>query len=83
VTHLLINEVEGEELSGISAEDLKDINGWKEGAKYSLSAVVKNVVITLGVKGAYYATNKEDGFVNAVPNVVVKDATGAGLVLFS
>lgn len=44
-----------------------------------MSRGVKNVVITLGDKGAYFATdNGMDGYVDAAKAVNPKDTTGAG-----
>ncbi|KAI9744318.1 MAG: hypothetical protein M1818_002470 [Claussenomyces sp. TS43310] len=79
LTHLIMNESEAAELSGRDIEELNNLTAWQTAAKHFLRLGVKNVVITLGAKGAYYATNKgEDGIVDAVKNVDVKDATGAG-----
>jgi ribokinase len=78
VTHLVVNEREAAELSGMYESELENLDGWKNAAKFFLDAGVKNFVITLGVKGAYYATEDSDGLVPAVKDVIVKDSTGAG-----
>jgi ribokinase len=46
-------------------------------AKFFMEQGVKNVMIKLGVKGAYYATEGAHGLVPAVKDVKVKDAPGA------
>ncbi len=78
VTHLVVNEREAAELSAMNEKELENLDGWKKAAQYFLKAGVKNFVITLGAKGAYYATEDSDGLVPAVKDVIVKDSTGAG-----
>ena len=79
VTHLVMNETEAAMLSGHENEEYKDMAAWQNVADYFLTLGVKNVVLTLGVQGAYYATAAgPKGIVKAVPNVDVKDSTGAG-----
>ncbi|PVH73324.1 Ribokinase-like protein [Cadophora sp. DSE1049] len=62
----------------IRKEELEVLEGWEKAAKYFLDAGVKNFVITLGAKGAYYATEDSRGHVAALKGVNVKDSTGAG-----
>ncbi|KAJ4304632.1 hypothetical protein N0V90_000158 [Kalmusia sp. IMI 367209] len=57
---------------------LKAIEERRRAAKYFLGQGVKNVVSTVGVEGAFYATATCDGVVPAVPKLDVKDTTGAG-----
>lgn len=78
VTHLVVNEREVAELSNVSKEELEVWEGWEKAAKYFLDAGVKNFVITLGAKGAYYATEDSSGHVAASKDVNIKDSTGAG-----
>jgi ribokinase len=78
VTHLVLNEREAAKLSGMYETELENLDGWENAAKFFLDAGVKNFVITLGAKGAYYATEDSDGLVPAVKDVIVKDSTGAG-----
>lgn len=79
ITHLLVNESEAAILSG---RDLEEVNQdtWPEIAQEFLDLNVKNVVITLGAKGAYYATTTESDHVPGY-KVNVIDSTGAGCVL--
>ncbi|KAF2971960.1 hypothetical protein GQX73_g1513 [Xylaria multiplex] len=78
VTHLLVNEQEAAELSGIPLSELVTTDKWSEAANHFLKWGVKNVVITLGDKGAFYATKDKEGHVPAVENIQVKDTIGAG-----
>ena len=79
ITHLIVNETEAAELSPQDKEELERLEEYKEAAKYFLSQGVKNVVITVGEKGAYYASKTGDeGLVPAVEPVIIRDATGAG-----
>jgi ribokinase len=79
LTHLLMNETEAAMLSGRSIEELNDLTAWQEAANGFIQAGVKNVVITLGARGAYYATHKgETGVIDAEKDVKVMDTTGAG-----
>ena len=83
VTHLILNEVETADLSGCSIEDLKSVEVQKSSAEKFIRKGVKNVVLTLGENGAYYAThNGESGYVIAEKGINVKDTTGAGYVRF-
>ena len=61
----------GRELSEVQCET------WPEIAQEFLDRGVKNVVITLGDKGAYYATATERGHVPAFMVTVVSEM-GAG-----
>jgi ribokinase len=83
ITHLLLNRNEAAMLSGREVDELTDLEAWGNAAEYFIQLGVKNVVITLGKRGAYYATHKgEKGIVEAVPNIKVVDTTGAGYVIF-
>jgi ribokinase len=76
LTHLLVNESEAAIMSG---RDLDEVNKetWSVICKEFLHRGVKNVIITLGGKGAYYATATESGHCLAY-KVKVVDTTGAG-----
>lgn len=76
LTHLLVNEGEGALLSGLELDEY-DEAAWPVVAQKFLSLGVKNVVLTLGEKGALYAN--ETGM-KRVPayKVNVVDTTGAG-----
>jgi ribokinase len=76
ITHLLMNESEA---AIMSCRDLNEVNkdSWPVICQEFLSRGVKNVVITLGAKGAYYATTTEHGHCPAY-QVKVVDTTGAG-----
>lgn len=79
VTHLVVNEREAAELSGVAAPgELVSLEKWREAARRFLKWGVQNVVITVGEKGAFYATKGKEGLVPAVGDVQVKDTTGAG-----
>jgi ribokinase len=76
ITHLLVNESEAAIMSG---RDLDEVNKdtWPVICQEFLNRGVKNVVITLGSKGAYYATTKDRDHCLAY-KVDVVDTTGAG-----
>lgn len=78
ITHLLVNESEAAIMSG---RDLDEVNEdtWPTIAQEFLNRGVKNVVLTLGEKGAYYATATDCCHVPAY-KVKVVDTTGAGQV---
>ena len=76
ITHLLVNESEAAIMSG---RDLNEVNKdtWPVICQEFLNRGVKNVVLTLGAKGAYYATTLERDHCLAY-KVNVVDTTGAG-----
>lgn len=79
MTHLVMNESEAAQLTDHDIEELNNRVAWEKAAKHFIRLGVKNVVITLGSRGAYYVTKRgEEGVIDAVQNVAVKDATGAG-----
>ena len=73
VSHLLVSESEAGVMSG------RDVNEdtWSVICQVFLDRGVKNVVITLGTKGAYYATAMERGRCLGY-KVGVVDTTGTG-----
>lgn len=71
ITHLVLNETEAALLSQSSSTD------WGSIATKFRSDGVKNVVITLGAEGAFFATSEQSGRVSA-DKVQVVDTTGAG-----
>jgi ribokinase len=77
LTHLVMNETECEQLSNV--DELCNESAWRKAADEFIRKGVQNVIITLGEKGAYYATKGgKRGTVDAVKNVAVMDPTGAG-----
>jgi ribokinase len=76
ITHLLVNESEAAIMSG---RDLDEVNKdtWPVICQEFLKRGVKNAIITLGGKGAYYATATDQGHCLAY-KVKVIDTTGAG-----
>lgn len=80
ITHLIMNEIEAVLLSECEPEDLQDQTGWAKVTKHFLNLGVKNVVITLGQKGAFYSNVSGSGHVEAEKNCTVIDTSGAGCV---
>jgi ribokinase len=78
--HLIVNESEAAILTGRSVEEVEVENfPWETITGEFVSKGVKNVVITLGAKGAFYATSKgNSGFVPAEKVEKVVDTTAAG-----
>jgi len=68
------NETEAEMLTGIKVEDE---NSALSAAKFLKEKGVKNVIITLGAKGAFFLTDHESGLIPA-EKVKVVDTTAAG-----
>ena len=79
VSHLIVNETEAAMLTDRPVEELDDAEGWASVTDKFLQMGVKNVVVTLGAKGAYYSnTIGHGGFVEAEKGIKVLDVTGAG-----
>lgn len=78
ISHLVMNETEAVMLSEIEPDDIENQTGWTSVAEYFLNLGVKNVVVTLGKKGAYYANESGSGYVEAEKNCTVLDTSGAG-----
>ena len=83
ISHLVMNETEAWMLSECTPEDIKTQSGWAQTADYFHDLGVKNVVITLGEKGAYYSNESGAGYVEAEKNCTVLDTSGAGSVVLS
>ena len=80
VSHLVMNETEAVLLSQLTPADVEDHTRWTSIAEYFLDLGVKNVVMTLGEKGAYYSNKIGSGYVEAKENCTVLDTSGAGCV---
>lgn len=76
ITHLIVNENEAAILSGYDIEEVQE-DSWEEIAEYFLELGVKNVVLTLGAGGAYFAGSDDRGHVPAC-QITAVDCTGAG-----
>lgn len=76
ITHLLVNELEFGVMSGRTPDEVNEDN-WLSIAQEFLDRSVKNVAITLGERGAYYANATDHGHCLAY-KVKVIDTTGAG-----
>lgn len=76
ITHLLVNESEAAIMSGCNRDEVNE-GTWPIIAQEFIERGVQNVVITLGAKGAFYATSEEKGHCLAF-DVEVVDTTGAG-----
>lgn len=71
---LKLNAMEAEVLTGMTFESMDDLNDMGD---FLVQAGVKQVLITLGASGAYYADFEHAMFRNALP-VDVVNSTGAG-----
>ncbi|KAL9124753.1 MAG: hypothetical protein Q9217_005949 [Psora testacea] len=56
------------------------LTGWTNVAEYFLNLRVKNIVINLAEKGAYYSNESGSGYVKAEKNCTVIDTSGTGFV---
>ncbi|KAI4162149.1 MAG: hypothetical protein LQ342_004167 [Letrouitia transgressa] len=78
ITHLVMNETEAVLLSKMEVDDVEQ-QSWSKVATYFIAELgVKNVVVTLGEKGASYHNGITSGFVKAETNLTVRDTSGAG-----
>lgn len=79
VTHLIVNETEAAILTGRAAEDT-EVKGfdWSVVTAELLAKGAKNVVVTLGAEGAYFASAEGKGLVAAPKVAKVVDTTAAG-----
>lgn len=79
VTHLIVNETEGAILLGKNLEEIEDLEkNWSEFTDEFLRRGVKNVVVTLGAKGAYFSNEPGKGDFVLAKTVDVVDTTTAG-----
>ena len=74
VDYVTPNETEAEQFTGIA---VNDVDGCRSAASEFLRMGVKNVVITLGVRGAYFTDGKRELLVPAI-KVKAVETTGAG-----
>ena len=68
------NEVEASILSGVTIKNIEDA---KKAAKIFINRGIKNVIITMGSKGALVFTSSKDEFIESY-KVNAVDSTGAG-----
>lgn len=73
---LVPNETEAKELTGIEI-DASDEQSLRRATSILLERGVKNVVITLGRNGAFYASNSQSNWIPPV-NIIPVDTTAAG-----
>lgn len=74
VDYFIPNETETEYFTGVK---VTDENSAKEAAKVLMSKGVKNVIVTMGKKGAFFCNENESFTVPSTSNKAV-DTTGAG-----
>ncbi|KAM0275879.1 hypothetical protein ACHAQH_007309 [Verticillium albo-atrum] len=78
LAHLVVNETEASILSGLPESELDTPEGCRRVARWFLDRKVKNVIITLGGRGVFYAdATGKDALVPAEKATVV-DTTAAG-----
>lgn len=74
VDYITPNESEAEALTHIKTDT---IDGVKAAAQKLISLGVKNVIITLGIRGAYFLSKTEEYFIDSI-KVEAVETTGAG-----
>ena len=74
IDYITPNETEAEQFTGIPVDS---VDGCRAAAKKFLEMGVKNVIITLGVRGAYYTNGKDEALIPAI-KVKAVETTGAG-----
>ena len=78
ITHLIVNESEAAILTAMDVHNI-EAEGWRNVADKFFAKGVKNVVITLGAKGAFFATQGQQGqYTKAEKVEKVVDTTAAG-----
>lgn len=80
IFHLVMNETEAVLLSACEPDDIENQTGWTQVAEYFLNLGVKNVVVTLGEKGAYYSNESESSSIEAKKNCTLLDTSNTGCV---
>ncbi len=75
LTFVSPNEHEACAMTGV---EVTDIDSARKAADIITAKGVKNVIITMGSRGAYLRTPEGDGFYPALPNVKSVDPTAAG-----
>ncbi|KAL3423186.1 Ribokinase [Phlyctema vagabunda] len=80
VTHLIVNETEAALLGGTTVEEVERTgSNWAAVAQKFITKGTKNVVITLGARGALFANaNGNSGILQSGDKVNVVDTTAAG-----
>lgn len=78
LAHLIVNETEAAILSGCKESDLDDLEGLKLVGSIFLKRGVRNIVITLGGRGVYYATATGKSSLLPALKAKVVDTTAAG-----
>ena len=74
VDYITPNETEAEQFTGVKVDSLEEC---RMAAKKFLEMGVRNVIITLGVRGSFFADGKQEIFVPAL-KVKAVETTGAG-----
>lgn len=79
ITHLIVNESEAAILSGLPVDDVSAPNfDFQPIADSFIAKGVKNVVVTLGSKGAFWANKQKSSYAKAAEVKRVVDTTAAG-----
>jgi ribokinase len=79
ITHLIVNESEAAILTGRRVEDVEAEGfDWKIVTDELIAKGSKNVVVTLGSKGAFFANEENNAYVPAAKVRKVVDTTAAG-----
>ncbi|KAF5664105.1 ribokinase [Fusarium heterosporum] len=78
LAHLILNETEAALLSGKDESEFEDMSVVEQAASDFLAKGVRNVVITLGGNGAYYANEAGSKGLTPAQKVKVVDTTAAG-----
>ncbi|CCU79077.1 unnamed protein product [Blumeria hordei] len=81
LTHLIMNETEAATLTGRSLTEFERVNfNWANVTREFIAKGVKNVIVTLGAKGAFFASDDflDGELVPATAVETVVDTTGAG-----
>lgn len=78
VTHLVCNEADAARMLGWKLEKVQNRENWPDVCDDFMKRGVKNVVLKLGAKGAYYKNQNGEGYAPGYSKIVdIKDITGA------
>ena len=78
LAHLVVNETEAALLSGKPESELDDLDGLRRTGNLFLERGVRNVIITLGGRGVYYANKAGKSALLPAQKTTVVDTTAAG-----
>ncbi|KAF5666218.1 ribokinase [Fusarium heterosporum] len=78
LAHLVVNETEAAILAGCAESELDEIDGLTRVGRIFIDRGVRNVIITLGGRGVYFANDRGQSALLPATKTTVVDTTAAG-----